>query len=527
MLKKIILTMIAFSLSAAAFAISSDPMEIGVGARPLGMGKAFVALSDNFFMNPAGISDIDGINITSMSGKLLSDVNYVMVGISNPFAFGSLGIGYVGQGIGSIPLTRAVGTTFEVYDSTAYTNDVLLVSYALPLDRVAFIPRSELVDHLSFGTNLKYYAQGFSNQTGSLEGASGSGMDLDLALSYRPNAPFALGLNLENALPASLGGKFAWQKNSVEEGIPAVLKLGVALQVLGANGLRQFRQQELFLTLDLDNYISQTKPSVWHAGVEWWPVHSLALRLGIDQQSSDVQVNSDLTAGIGVKFRSFVFDYAYHEYSGIAENTTHYFSLGYKIGPYPEALSARVVRAPQKTFVDVPHDYWAKDPIERLASLGIISGYPDDTFRPDRTLSRAELCTLLIKAKGISVDKPGQDPFPDLPAAHWAAPYVAAAVDLKLAGGYPDGTFMPKRPLSRAEAVKILASFDELKTVSVKSDPFPDLSINHWAAPFIQAAGSAGHLEYLKGRDFEPNRAFTRAEAAEILSRTSFVRSRQ
>lgn len=526
MFKKVSILLVGLLVSTSAFGISSDPLEIGVGARPLGMGRAYVAMPDNFLINPSSISKINGLNLTSMSGKILQEVNYVTVGIANPFSFGTLALGYIGSGIGSIPITRMVGNTVETYDSTDYSNNVIVLSYATPVNSVAFMPSFDIFNDVSVGTSLKLYSQGFSNTTGSMEGATGSGMDMDMALSYTPDAPYSVGLNLQNALPASMGGKFTWKKNNVEEGIAAVLKVGGALKILGQNALRQLGDHDLTLALDLDNYISSTKPSVYHVGLEWWPVQMFALRLGIDQQSSTAQVNNDLTAGAGVKYSGFTFDYAYHQYGDVSDNTTHYFSMGYIGGEEKptEIVKLPVAEKKLKTFRDVPNGYWAKYPIEYLATAGVIGGYPDGTFKPEKALSRAELCTLLIKAKGTKISKPTSSIFPDLPANHWAAPYVAAAVSQKLVLGYPDGTFKPKKSLTRAEAVKIIASFDGLKTPKATVAPFPDVPTTHWAAPFIQAAKQAGLLQYLKGKNFEPNKRLSRAEAAEMIFKTGFVK---
>jgi hypothetical protein len=525
MLKKSLLILLVLSVSTIAFGISSDPLGIGVGARPLGMGRAFVSMPGNFFVNPASISDIGGLKLTTMNANVFQNVNYTMVGIANPFSFGSLGIAYVNSGIASIPLTRMAGTTIEVYDSTDYSNSILLASYALPLhiltDRIGFLSGYKFLQDVSAGTNLKIYNQGFSNLTGALDQAKGTGFDMDLGVSYQPDAPFSLGLTLQNALPASMGGKFTWDKNNVEEGIPAVLKVG---------GAYHLREKTLILAIDSENHISTDKPGVWHLGLEWLPIEMLAIRLGLDQQSSTVQVDNNLTGGIGLKYRGFTFDYAYHQYGDISENTTQYFSIGYVNVPAEEIKVTKPVKPTtiKKVirFKDVPTGYWAKDAIEHLVSLGIISGYPDGTFKPEKTLSRAELCTLLIKARRTSVKTPRTAVFSDLPPTHWAAPYIKAASDQKLVGGYPDGTFLPNKPLTRAEAIKIIAVFDGLKTVKATQKPFPDVDTTHWAAPFISAAKTGGLLQYLRGKDFEPNRELTRAEAAEILYRTNFVRSR-
>ncbi len=521
MIKRILLITAGLLISTTAFGISFDPLSVGVGARPLGMGKAFAGMpasGNNLFINPSGISGVSNPTIISMNGKLLQDINYTTIGVVYPFAYGTLGMGYVSAGIDSIPITRVLGTSIEAYDSTNYGSSVYVASYAAPVPRFAFL------DGLSFGASLKYYVQGFSNLTGVMDDATGTGFDMDLALSYRPDPVFCLGATLQNALPASLGGKFTWQKNHVEEGIPAVLKLGASVKVLGKNGLRQFRDQELTFALDSDLYVKQNRPGVWHMGLEWWPVEILALRLGLDQQSSTVQVDNNLTAGVGIKYAGFSFDYAYHQYGEVSENVTHYFSLGYELIPRPVTPPKKVapppaIPVPAAMFKDVPVGYWAKGPIESLAAAGIISGYPDGTFQPEKTLSRAELCTLLMKTKEPKSGKTEKPAFKDVSEKHWAASYIAQAAGEGMVGGYPDGTFRPNQSLTRAEAVKILVAFAGIKTAKVTERPFPDVAVTHWATPFISAAKNAGILDYLAGKDFVPNRELTRAEAAEMISK--------
>jgi hypothetical protein len=541
MFKKIFPVLIILMMASSSLAISSDPLDIGVGARPLGMGKAFAGMapsSNSLFLNPSGIAGVTGLSVMSMSGKLLQDVNYTTLGFVYPLPLGTLGVGYVSSGSEGFPITRRVGTSIETYDSTNYSNTVYVVSYALPLtllsNRLAFLSRYDFVNDISVGTSLKYYTQGFSNLTGVMQDATGSGMDLDLALTYRPNPTYSFGATLQNALPVDLGGKFVWARNDVEEGIPAVLKVGGAVNVLGKNGLRQFRDQELVCALDLDTYVKNNKPGVWHMGLEWWPIEMLAVRLGLDQQASAVQVDTNLTAGIGLKYTNFTFDYAYHQYGDVSENTVHYFSLGYlgekvakiveEVKPVAPTPKPAPIPVPQpetglKSFIDVPAGYWAKAPIEQLATAGIISGYPDGTFQPEKTLSRAELCTLLIKSSKIAVEPLGWSTFSDLPTTHWAAPYVEAATILDLVGGYPDGTFKPNKALSRAEAVKIIVVFEEKEIIESIESPFPDVELTHWAANYINTAKEAGILEYLMGQNFEPNRQLTRAEATEMLYR--------
>ena len=76
-----------------------DPLSIGVGARALGMGKAYVAVaedSDTIFTNPAGLGEIDNFQFTSMSGKIMEEVNYTLFGGVYPIGNKqAIGIGYV------------------------------------------------------------------------------------------------------------------------------------------------------------------------------------------------------------------------------------------------------------------------------------------------------------------------------------------------------------------------------------------------------------------------------------------------
>ena len=78
-----LLCLISLPVFAAQDMIVADPMYIGVGARPLGMGKAYVAVAedgDTVFVNPAGLGKVLTPKLTSMYTSLLGDVNYVVLG---------------------------------------------------------------------------------------------------------------------------------------------------------------------------------------------------------------------------------------------------------------------------------------------------------------------------------------------------------------------------------------------------------------------------------------------------------------
>ncbi|MCX5726640.1 MAG: hypothetical protein NT030_05635, partial [Candidatus Saganbacteria bacterium] len=308
---------------------TTDPSQIGVGARPLSMGKAFVALSgdvSDIFINPSGLTACDGLKLGSMSATLISDFNYVVLGGAYPFDFGTLGAGYINLGTSDIPVTTLGPGGIPVpIGSTNYNSSVLFLSYASKLDR--FLD-SDLAKNTSIGGSAKIFMQGFSGGGSSLEGGTGTGIDIDLGAQYELNKWATLGLTLQNCLPASLGGKISWVKDNIEEGIPMVIKAGGLIKVFGPSAIYENNQQ-LNIAIDTDMSYGTKRPEVWHLGCEWRPAKILALRLGVDQSPSAASVDNNLTGGVGIQYKGYTFDYAYHQYGGIEENVTHYFSIGY------------------------------------------------------------------------------------------------------------------------------------------------------------------------------------------------------
>ena len=107
---------------------------------------------------------------------------------------------------------------------------------------------------------------------------------------------------------------------------------------------------------------------------------------------------------------------------------------------------------------DVPDNL--EEPIRVLQMLGVVSGYPDGTFRPNRALTRAEFCKMAVELLGeekICRSMRISQLFMDVKSSHWAVGYVnLASRSLKLLVGYPDGTFRPDEPITYAQAVTIL-----------------------------------------------------------------------
>ena len=110
------------------------------------------------------------------------------------------------------------------------------------------------------------------------------------------------------------------------------------------------------------------------------------------------------------------------------------------------------------SFTDVDADSWYNNAVSTLANGGILLGYADGTFRPDATITRAELAAIAVRFQyngDISSFPPGLQTFSDI-EGHWAENYIKLACELGYVNGYSDGTFRPDAPISRAEVMMLL-----------------------------------------------------------------------
>jgi len=477
-------------------AITLDPTRLGEGARSLALGRAAVAMSGDLgsmFINPALAANLKSWGATTMYTSLLEgDITYTLLGGEYKTAWGTLGISYLGgASFGLQVSTRDAdgriifnGNTFD------YANQVL-----------SFLFGREIKEDLAAGAALKLFRKEFTGPSGS----TGSGFDLDLGLLWKPRKDLSVGISQQNTLPSSIAS-LTWGTNE-KEGIPFNTKLGLAYAP----------RDNLLLAADLD-----CPSGAFHGGVEWKLRQNFDLRAGFD--------GGNFTTGVGLKFKDFIFDLAYYIDRELSANSTYYFSISYlapeRAPTPPPSQEAKKPTPSRRTFSDVPPNYWAKDAIELLAGAGVISGFPDGTFRPEKGLTRAEMCSLLVKTRRTKDERTTDESsivhplspivFKDVSEKHWAVSYIAQAAEEGLVKGYPNGSFRPGLMLKRAEGVLILARFAQLKpTLGVS--PYSDIPATHWAAPEIAAAKGAGLLDYIKGNSFEPSKDFSRAEAAYII----------
>ena len=157
------------------------------------------------------------------------------------------------------------------------------------------------------------------------------------------------------------------------------------------------------------------------------------------------------------------------------------------------------------TFTDVPENQWYSEAVITLAGMGVVNGYLDGTFRPDAPITRAEFVTM-----AVNFAKAGNGTycsFADVSQDMWYYGAVAKASEKGWIGGYPDGTFGPERYITRAEVTVIINRMEnreadmEFIAENMKDmNTFTDLPSSHWAYSSMMEAAN-GH-KYVRGEGY-------------------------
>lgn len=187
----------------------------------------------------------------------------------------------------------------------------------------------------------------------------------------------------------------------------------------------------------------------------------------------------------------------------------------------PIAANLGTVENPGKPkfFSDVPDDFWAKPAIAALSSRGVISGLDNNTFQPDKQITRAEFAGMIQKGfektKVKDVIK-----FTDIKDGYWATTAIDEATQTGFMTGYPEGVFKPDQSIPRLEMLSAIATGMNLKP---NSDPVQILSkysdgkdMPKWAISKVSSAVEAGLISP-NATQLGPNKIATRADAASYI----------
>lgn len=156
-------------------------------------------------------------------------------------------------------------------------------------------------------------------------------------------------------------------------------------------------------------------------------------------------------------------------------------------------------------FSDVAPDAWYNNAVSTMVNAGIIQGYEDGTFRPNNNITRAEFAAIASRfmSSGYDVE---EDLFTDI-ANHWARQNINDAAMTKWINGYPDGTFLPDKAITRAEAVTLVNNVlqrkpdaDHMLDSMIK---WPDNPESAWYYEAIQEATNSHDYDLFDGAEYE------------------------
>jgi len=188
-------------------------------------------------------------------------------------------------------------------------------------------------------------------------------------------------------------------------------------------------------------------------------------------------------------------------------------------------------------FTDVSEGYWAEPYIEDLTQQGIVSGFPDNTFRPNQPVSRAEFAAMLqaafnenpaprfarsLQAVIDSESTSLTGGFTDIPPDFWAGPAIADMTKAGFFSGFPYKRFRPDQAVSRANAIAAIANGLGLDSDSATRDSlwfYRDADqIPEYAKDPVATATKAGIRLYQSDPPLlRPDQSLTRAEAAVLI----------
>ena len=194
------------------------------------------------------------------------------------------------------------------------------------------------------------------------------------------------------------------------------------------------------------------------------------------------------------------------------QGTTYYAHFSAKRSPSTPSTPAKPDET-KPTLAPIPEMLNGED------HYAYLLGYEDGTVRPNGSISRAEVATVLfrllkddVRMQNLTKD----NAYSDVPDTAWYSTAVSTLSKMGVISGYPDGTFRPNAPITRAEFAAMITRFDE--TAKSADTPFTDIS-GHWAENAIGKAYGNGWVEGSSKTVFCPESNLTRAETATLLNR--------
>ena len=191
------------------------------------------------------------------------------------------------------------------------------------------------------------------------------------------------------------------------------------------------------------------------------------------------------------------------------------------VGDFSVKLKAQSVVGGAVDYADIL--FVEKTPLGKVEFFApYISGYSDGTFRPKKEITRAEVATIFSKILNLEVEETGNQVFTDVDNDHWAYAYIQAMYETNIFSGYKDGSFLPSAPITRAEVAQVITNYWKYSDMSVNSShivAIPDVKDEFWAADAIHRLYNTRVTTGYLNNAYRPNDDTTREELVYMVNK--------
>ena len=166
--------------------------------------------------------------------------------------------------------------------------------------------------------------------------------------------------------------------------------------------------------------------------------------------------------------------------------------------------------------------------VEALRLQGVLHGYPDGTVRPDSFVNRAELLKMAMLSFQLNVlNEASNSPFIDVPRFTWFARFVETGKEEGVISGYPDGSFRPEQTVNRAEALKIILEsagtpYNEFPEAEYLFSDVRENAVNNWYYPYVYFLRQNHIISAHSDGTIRLNDSMTRGDLAEIIVKLQY-----
>ncbi len=158
-------------------------------------------------------------------------------------------------------------------------------------------------------------------------------------------------------------------------------------------------------------------------------------------------------------------------------------------------------------------------PFDTSSHYAYMKGYPDGSFRPNGNMTRAEVAVMFSRllAEKMDINENYECNFTDVDADDWFKNHIGYMSQIGAIKGYPDGSFKPNGSITRAEFAAMASRFDKLTAGAAAT--FTDIDESHWAYDYISFAADHGWIAGYEDNTVRPDNYITRAEVVTVTNR--------